>query len=82
MHIDDPLNEESAACVLDLSGDLNLLKVVNVHLKSSFDGSHVLVDILSHLSHHLRVSHLELVRKVHAFADCASELGNTLLENF
>lgn len=82
MHVDDPLNEEGSAGVLDLGGCLNLGEIVSIHLEGCLFISHVLVNLFRVLSDHLWVAHLQLVREHHALAELSAELDHALLEDF
>ena len=81
MHVDNPFYEESTASVFDFRRELNFTKVVRAHLELLLLLPHVAIDLICHLRDILRVPHIELVLKYHVFANCASELRNSLLKN-
>ena len=82
VHVDNPLYQESTACVFDFRGKLNFTEVVRADLEKRLLLSHVRIDLICHLRHILRISHVKLVLKDHVLADRSSELCNSLLEYF
>lgn len=82
MDIDDPLDEEGTAGILDLSRHLDSREVVGIHLKLDLLLAHVLVDLLGQLCHHLGVANLKLVCEDHTLAHGAAPLGEALLVGF
>ena len=82
MDVDDPLDEERSARVFHLGWNLNLLEVARADLKLHLFFAHVLIDVLGHLSHHLRIPDIQLIGEDHALTDGSAPLGESGLEGF
>ena len=78
MHVDDPLDQESATCVLDIS--LHVLQVGGRHEVLFFLLLHVHIDILSELREALRVAHVQLVGEAHVLQGFLAPRALSLLE--
>lgn len=78
MHVNDPLDQESTARVLDLGRHLHLLQVIGVHLELDLLFTHVLVDFLGEFGHHLWVTDIELISENHSLAHVTSPCGESL----
>ena len=61
MDVDDPLDEERSASVFHLGWDLDLLEVAWADLELNLFFTHVLIDVLGHLSHHLWIPDIQLI---------------------
>ena len=82
MDVDDPLDEERSARVFHLGWNLDLLEVARADLKLHLFFAHVLIDVLGHLGHHLRVANVEGIREDHTLSHRTAPLGESILEGF
>lgn len=82
VNVNNPLNEESTAGILDLGWNLNLREVVRANLELNFLFAHVVVYVLGHLGHHLRVANVEGIREDHTLSHSTAPLSESILEGF
>ena len=80
MHVDNPLNQESSACVFDFAWGLHLSQVVHIDLLVNLFLANVLVYVSGKFSNHLWITDVKLVREDHGLADALAERGDPLLE--
>ena len=81
MHIDDPLDEEGAARVLDLALYLHGLQIIGLDTELHLLFAEVLKYGSCKVCGHLRITHLHLVSKDHFFPSGLCILNQSLLEN-
>jgi len=80
MYIDDPLNQEGAARILDLAFYLDSLQIIRFNPEFHFCFAHVLKYGRCKVCCHLWVPHLHLVCEDHFFLPCLAILDQSLLE--
>lgn len=81
MNIDDPLNEEGAASILDLAFYLDGLQIIGLDTELHLLFAKVLKYGRCKVCCHLWIAHLHLVRKDHFFPSGLGILNQSLLED-